>query len=358
MQAAVEQDRILHSTQDFAYDCAYASLCVCIAAGFFLDAWAHGHVPVESFFTPYHAVFYGGLLALGAVVAGGALVRRARGFARREWVRPTYRLAVLGFPVFVIAGIADLIKHTFFGVEEGLNALLSPTHQALGFGLFLLATGPIQTTLARPATARTAIRQIPFILALATWLILFHFGTAYAFDPGAGLANGAPPIAPFTPHYLTALTIGLYKVSDGVLVSIFQALAVTGLLLWTVARIRLRPGLVTLLLVVGNAPAAAAFTNSSPLLAVTLAQSLVAGTVADLFVARYDPEPRKLWIYRVFAISVPLAYTGTYLLATALAGGLWWSWDVTLGAWLWSGTMGFALSLLGTARRGTQRTAG
>jgi len=32
-------------------DYAFGICSVWISAGFFLDAWAHGHVPVESFFT-------------------------------------------------------------------------------------------------------------------------------------------------------------------------------------------------------------------------------------------------------------------------------------------------------------------
>jgi hypothetical protein len=359
MQATAAKSLALYEAPGFAFAWAYAACCVWIASGFFFDAWAHSNVPVESIFTPYHAVFYGGLLALAALVAGDVLARRAHGYSQREWIRPSYRFSVLGFPVFLVAGICDLISHTLFGFEEGLNAVLSPTHLALGVGLFLLADGPVRAILARPAAAHSALRQAPLALALASWLILFHFGTAYAFDPAAGQNNTPPPIAPFTPEYLTALTIGLYRLSDGVLISIFQALAVTALLLWVVARIRLRPGLATLILVVGNVPAAAAFTNHTPLLAVTLAQSLVAGAVADWLIARYDPSPLKPPIYRVFAISVPLAYTGTYLLGTGIAtGGLWWGGHIVLGTWLWSGAVGFALSLLGTAQRSPQRGNG
>ena len=40
-----------------------------ISWGFFLDAWAHGHVPVETFFTPYHGMFYAGIFALIVVLA-------------------------------------------------------------------------------------------------------------------------------------------------------------------------------------------------------------------------------------------------------------------------------------------------
>ena len=113
------------------------------------------------------------------------------------------------------------------------------------------------------------------------------------------------------------------------------------------------PGMLTLLFTIGNAPAAAAFTNQTPLLAVTLAQSLLTGIFADAFVQRYDPQPSAgtAAAFRWFAVGVPMTYIGVYLLAMSIAGGIWWDWNVALGAWIWSGVCGFALSLLILARR-------
>src|SRR5579883_3245860 len=83
------------------------SLCTLwISCGFFLDAWAHGHVPVETFFTPYHGIFYSGMLALAIVL----VVLRRR-------ISRTYRFALLGVPVFLLSGAGDLLWHRAFGVE-------------------------------------------------------------------------------------------------------------------------------------------------------------------------------------------------------------------------------------------------
>src|SRR5579872_1884784 len=113
-------------TQNKALDLLVSLCTLWISCGFFLDAWAHGHVPVETFFTPYHGVFYSGMLALFAVLA-----------AFRKRIPSSYRLALLGIPVFLLSGIGDLIWHRLLGVEEGVDALLSPTHQGLGLGIFL-----------------------------------------------------------------------------------------------------------------------------------------------------------------------------------------------------------------------------
>jgi hypothetical protein len=334
-------------------DYAVGICCVWISGGFFLDAWAHGHVPVESFFTPYHAVFYSGILALGAVVAAYAFHYRARGYTWANAVPRSYRLPLVGVPMFVLGGLADMTWHRLLGIEEGVDALLSPTHQILGLSIFFLASGPIRSVLADRAHATTLARQLPLALGLATWLILAHFGTAYAFDPGAGRTNAPPPIVPFNPNYLTSLAIGYYKIASGVLIVIFQSTLVAGFALWLVSRIHPCPGMLTLLLLIANVPAAAAFTNQTPLLAVTIAQSLLAGVVGDLLIARYDPHPEPPYAraFRWFAIVVPMTYIGTYLAFMALNERIWWDWNIALGSWIWSGVCGFALSLLIVARR-------
>ena len=85
----------------------------------------------------------------------------------------------------------------------------------------------------------------------------------------------------------------------------------------------------------------------------TIVQSLIAGIIADILVARYDPypSPARTIAFRTFAVAVPMAYTGVYLLATLGANGLWWDWNVSLGAWMWTGIAGFMLALIGLARR-------
>jgi hypothetical protein len=337
--------------RSLAFDYAVGLCCVWISSGFFLDAWAHGHVPVESFFTPYHAAFYSGMFALMLLVAGFAVRNRRRGYGWPDALPRPYRVALAGIPIFLLAGVGDMIWHRLLGLEEGVDALLSPTHQIIGLGIFFLASGPVRSVLADAEHSTTLRRQLPLAFGLATWLLLAHFGTAYAFDPAAGRTNAPPPIAPFTPDYLTALGIGYYRVSIGVLVVIFQSALISGFALWLVSRLRSSPGMLTLLYLIGNVPAAAAFTNHSNLLAITLAQSLVTGVVADVLIARWDPRPGRVATFRWFAVIVPMTYIGVYLLATIVTDGTWWDWNVALGAWIWSGVSGYALSLLASARR-------
>jgi hypothetical protein len=298
------------------------------------------------------------MLAMLLVLAAFALRSRSRGYSWINVFPRPYRLALLGIPIFILAGIGDMLWHKLLGIEEGVDALLSPTHQSLGLGMFFLSSGPIRSVLADRAGSTTLARQLPLTLGLATWLLLVHFGTAYAFDPGAGRTDAPPPISPFTSNYLTALSIGYYKVSTGVLIVIFQSTVMNGFALWLVSSIRPRPGMLTLFYLIGNTPAAAAFTNQTPLLAVTIAQSLLTGVFADAFNARFDLRPppasvdgARVRAFRWFAVTLPMTYIGVYLLATLATDRRGWDWNVALGAWFWAGACGFALSLVATARR-------
>jgi hypothetical protein len=54
-------------------------LAVWMTAGIFIDGWAHINIPrLETFFTPWHAVFYSGFLATAGWVVYQA-VRRTSG---------------------------------------------------------------------------------------------------------------------------------------------------------------------------------------------------------------------------------------------------------------------------------------
>src|SRR5579875_1112919 len=69
-----------------------------LAAGFSADGWAHLHVAVESFFTPYHAIFYAAMATGAVVFIVTALRNRARGYHGFNLLPAAYRLPLLGIP--------------------------------------------------------------------------------------------------------------------------------------------------------------------------------------------------------------------------------------------------------------------
>jgi hypothetical protein len=67
------------------FDWAAAILSAIFTAGLFLDGWAHNHDKVDqSFFTPWHAVFYGGFVLYALFLVGALVANRSRGFGLRQ----------------------------------------------------------------------------------------------------------------------------------------------------------------------------------------------------------------------------------------------------------------------------------
>lgn len=321
-----------------------------LAAGFLLDSWAHLHVPVETFFTPYHAAFYSAMVA-GAIILAVVARRNSRlGYTGFDVLPAAYQSALWGVPIFFAGGVGDLIWHTFFGVEDRVEAVTSPTHLIIGLGVLLVAGAPIRSALQRRAVLTTLRAQLPLIFALATWLEFIHLGTAYAFDPGAAQMYAPPDAVTYGPDYFTNATMLLFKTGSGIVIVILQSIILMGICVWTVARFTLRPGALTVLFVLGNGMIAAALGNDTPMLATYLVMSLVAGATGDLIVARLRPSAVRPVAFGVFGAVVPGSYFGTYFLVTALSGGVWWSWTLTLGAIVWSMLCGLALTLLAGAR--------
>jgi len=120
------------------FDWIVSVLCALLIGGVWLDNWAHTHGKVDkSFFTPWHAVLYSAF-AVAAVFLVMSLVRNHnKGYPWREALPPGYDLSLLGVIVFAAGGVLDMIWHILFGIEVSVEALLSPTHLILAFGLVL-----------------------------------------------------------------------------------------------------------------------------------------------------------------------------------------------------------------------------
>ncbi len=333
-----------HPPRSASLDLAVGVVGLWLAAGFLWDSWAHLHVGVETFFTPYHGVFYAAMLAGTFIVAGVSLRNRARGY--RGWALPQpYPSALIGIPVFFGGGVGDLIWHTFFGVENRIEAVTSPTHLIIGCGVVLVLSGPIRSAL-RERDALVGLRaQMPLLFALAACLEFVHLGTSYAFDASTARIDAPPPALASSLDYFTATAIELYKTGTGVMIVILQALIEMTFVIWLVSRFRLAPGALTLFLVLGDGMMAAALTNDRPLLLIHLGMALVAGIVGDTLIARARGAVAGAALQR-FGALVPLAYFGTYFALTVALEGTWWNPSLIGGVLVWSGLAGAALATL------------
>src|SRR6185436_11846295 len=119
--------------------------------GLVLDAWAHNNIPeLETFFTPWHAVFYSGFLATAAWILWLVWRNRHTHGLGAAAVPVGYGLALVGLPLFGLAAVGDFIWHTVFGIEQDLKILFSPTHLLLATSLVLIVTAPLRSVQSDP----------------------------------------------------------------------------------------------------------------------------------------------------------------------------------------------------------------
>jgi hypothetical protein len=328
-----------------------------LAAGFLWDSWAHLHVSIESFFTPYHAIFYSAMVAGMLILAVFARRNLALGFTGLNALPAAYQSALWGIPLFFAGGVGDLIWHTFFGIEDRVEAVTSPTHLVIGCGVLLVLSAPIRSALQQRATLTTLRSQLPLLFALATWLEFIHLGTAYALDPAAARMYAPPDATLYGPDYFTNTTWVSFKTGSGVAIIILQALILMGPTLWMVARFRLAPGALAIFFVAGNCMIAATLSGDTPLLFTYICMSIAAGIVGDVVIARLHPTATRAVAFGLFGVLTAGAYYATYVLVTALTGGIWWSWTLTLGGIVWSMLCGLSLSFVAGQRNDSVMTS-
>src|SRR5262245_62171103 len=148
-----------------------------LTIGVFVDGWAHNTRgdTIESFFTPWHALFYSGFVACAAWIGWLIGKNRVQGKSTLAAVPLGYGLGAAGVVVFGFGGIGDMTWHTIFGIETGLKALLSPTHLTLFLGAFLILTSPLRAAWAADTTAPSLKAFLPALLSMLTAASFTYF---------------------------------------------------------------------------------------------------------------------------------------------------------------------------------------
>lgn len=153
-----------------------ALLGVWFTVGLMLDAWAHNNlVDLETFFTPWHGVFYSGFVATAGWIAWTSREALRDGMAA---IPAGYRPAAFAVVGFAFAGSGDALWHTIFGIEQDIKILFSPTHLALAVTMLVIVTTPLRAAWAdRSLPDRPGLRRLlPAVIAIslaATLALLF-----------------------------------------------------------------------------------------------------------------------------------------------------------------------------------------
>ena len=303
-------------------------ILVCwFVGGLFIDGWAHNHGLVDkTFFTPWHALLYSGYAANAAVLLVTVLRNHLRGQPWSEAIPDGYQLALLGVPIFAIAGVGDLVWHTLFGFEVGIEPLLSPTHLLLAFSGFLIMSGPLRAALRRPLPAekQTWATLLPAILSMTAVFSVFTFFTSF--------------VNPFVQTWTLQATYDGGKELGAGSILLLAAIQM-GFVLVALRRWRLPLGTLTFVFTV-NVALMGVFKDNYPL----IPSATVAGLIADILLWWSQPSLARLDALRFFAFSVPVAFFLCYFIPIILTVGITWKIHLWLGSCIMAGLVGLGLS--------------
>ena len=324
-------------------DLITVGLSAWLMIGLFVDGWAHNQLGgLETFFTPWHALFYSGFTATGLWILRLVTMRIRDGRTWRDALPAGYGLGLAGLAVFAAGGAADLVWHSLLGIEVSVDALLSPPHLLLFTGAALIVASPLRAGWARLERTPALGRLLPALLsaALLTSLVSFFFmyiNAWFSWEPTREYAE-----------WIATLPVGEYDYAGtgqvtGVASILITNLIVTGPLLYLTRRWRLPAGSATLLVVIVAALTSALSAFSQPLL---LVGALVGGMLVDLLLRRLDPGPGRRGAFLLTGGVVPLAIWAPHLAAVAIGKGIAWPVELWFGVVVMAALGGLALALL------------
>jgi hypothetical protein len=308
-----------------------------LGAGLYWDGWAHGYGLPDSFWTIWHAAFYSGFAACAAVILGGVARDRPNAASWRAAIPAGYQWAVLGVFVFGLAGAFDMIWHTLFGIELGTDALLSPSHIALGTGAALMVSGPFVAATRRGADGGLRAR-LPAVISLTFLFGTFTFFSLFAGPYSSVIGTGPRPNEPT----LVRAVLGMY---------LFSALLV-GCALVALRRGVLPVGALTVMLGL-NAVAMILMRGHAPLeVQVTfMLVAIAAGAIGDVLLWRLRPSDSRPLQLHLFAFALPAVYLAVYLAVVVLRVGSAWTVHELAGMVTLCGIVGVLVSFVSVGAR-------
>ena len=294
-----------------------------LIVGLFSDGWAHHNVPeLEGFFTPWHGVLYAGLLLTGAWFAW---LGRAGGLRWYRSVPSGYGWGVVGIAVFTLGGLIDMAWHVAFGVEAGIDALLSPSHLVLFSGGLLILTSAVRSRWGSDDTgSAVAVTAVALVTALVSFFLLYvsEFVTNAPTVAFRALPEGHPE---HTESELPATAgVGGFLITTALLVVP---------LVWTWQRGRAPRGLLTML-VVFTAWLSAAVVDLERVAVVGAAGATVGALVGEFVIAWLEKQALPA-LLRIPVLAAAAAMSIWAVHIAFLAAGVGLAWPIEL----WSGVV-------------------
>ena len=312
-----------------SFDAYFLFAILWLESGTFLDAWAHNNIPrLETFFTPWHAVLYSGLLAAATMIFAPIFINHRRGATWREAIPRGYELTVLGIGMMFFVGVGDMTWHVLFGVEQNIDALFSPTHLAAMVCIGMAFAGPLRAIFQRPKAPSGFGEGLLLTLAVATFLVF--------------IVNVSQNASLYVNFWPTTTPVGE---NEGqllaVLAFVFQAMLFTGLTLYVLRRFPLPIGYATIVLTLTAIPLS---TMRGHYLMIPI--SLVAGILVDTGYFFQKPSLQRPTQFRLYAVVAAATLYAVYMLTLVFTMTVVWSVHMAIGSVIVVGILGWLLSYL------------
>lgn len=318
--------------------------------GLFVDGWAHNTPDnrIETFFTPWHALFYSGFLAT-ALWISWLIYRELRAGRRGLAAIPQgYHLGLIGVVVFGMGGVGDMLWHTIFGIEVGIDALLSPTHLLLMLGGTLVFASPFMDAWdsSDPAEDAPSFRAfLPVLTSLTLMMSFVSFMNMYMW--GLLLNYHSQIFADFMGQQGSANPDRMINFTQR---AGLESILVTTIILMAPVLLMLRRwqppfGAVTFIFTLNSVLMASVigFSESAGLVIMP-----IAGLSADVLIRTLRPWGGRRVAIRVVATVIPLVVWGLYFLIASLTANLAWSVELAAGITVMAAFGALGLSLLAT----------
>ncbi|MFG1703083.1 hypothetical protein ACFLIM_07810 [Nonomuraea sp. M3C6] len=321
-------------------DLVTALLGIWFGVGLMIDAWAHSNLTeLETFFTPWHAAFYSGFAAVSGWIIWQVWRNVRTGRQGLAAVPTGYLAGLVAVPAFAAFGVADMMWHTFLGIETTIDILFSPSHLGLIVTMMLIITTPLRSAWNAPDVGpRPSLgRLLPALvgLAFATTLVSLFLSYGDAMQYGSthiveAYSSIDSPGGPSPDRLATAMVV-----TNVVLLAPVLLLA---------RRWRLPFGAVTVMYAVAVLmPGAQTAFRNVPILLTFVA----AGLVSDLLIRWLRPSAARRGAYWAFAGLSAFATWSLYIgVASATGGGLPDVPELWTGAPIIAGLIGLALGAL------------
>jgi hypothetical protein len=372
-RSAPKAARGVRPTTTWREDLITMALCFWPITAMFFDGRGHNNeTGQESFFSVAHLFLYGGLTVLGLwitllivryQVAAGVDVRRLMvDFAA---IPVGYGVAIIGLGLLGLGGPIDLIWHSAYGFEVGVDAIYSPPHLMLFFGGLLVCSTGIRSMWAKDDIAPDLRRFTPVILSTILFVGVAGFITMYlsAFmtnvTPTADFVDDLARFNDDRANQSTSVNAGLagygddewpynfYSASHGMASMIITTLVLLGPTLLILRRWRVPFGSVTLIYL-GFGVLVNIMTEYSDI--VLIIPLILAGVGIDLLQRRLGRQRSDgrvtLGGIRIVGTAAAALLWISYYAVLALDQGIGWEPTLWVGA-LFVGTMtGFGVAFL------------